>query len=152
MIEILTLTLANPLAKLLVEKFAEGSATKLGELAVEVLPAQIQAQIQKLGQFLWDRGLKDHPQGQILLEEAAQGQAEGLAAVVDQLLQQHPSLGQEVQPLVQTLCQSLSIEQTGQNVMNVLGGQGLQVNATQEQPIIQIQGNPTLNFGVKEKK
>ena len=42
--------------------------------------------------------------------------------------------------------------QEGKNVMNVLGGQGLQVNEKQDQPIIQIQGNPTLNFGVPEKK
>lgn len=42
--------------------------------------------------------------------------------------------------------------QEGQNVMNVFGGQGLQVNEKQDQPIMQIQGNPTLNFGVPEKQ
>lgn len=33
------------------------------------------------------------------------------------------------------------------NVQQIFGGQGLQVNEKQDQPIIQIQGNPTLHFG-----
>lgn len=150
--DVLTLVQAFRVAMVLLEKFVEGAGTKLGELAIEQLPNQAQALIQKLGQLLWDRGLKDHPQGRAVLEAAAQGQEAELREVVKQVLEGDGALREEVQQLAQAVYQDLSIEQTGQNVMNVLGGQGLQVNANQEQPIIQIQGNPTLNFGVKEKK
>ncbi|MGA1263431.1 MAG: hypothetical protein ACO331_05920 [Prochlorothrix sp.] len=153
MLEPLTLVLAAPAAKVVLEKFVEGAAAKLGEGAVEQLPAQAKALIQRLGQLLWEGGLQGHPGGPELLTTAEQGQPEQLGAAVDDVLQRDAGLEEDVRRLAAELGQLLASLPTATNVMNVShGSQGLMVTATQEQPIIQIQGNPTLNFGVSEKK
>lgn len=150
----LTLLLATPIAKLVMEKFFEGASTKLGEQAVALLPQKVKDGVQRLGQLLWQRGLSQKPNSETLLTEAAAGSTvhqEELKAAIDSVLAD-PNLAQEAQKITTEIYQTITIDQEGKNVMNVLGGQGLQVNEKQDQPIIQIQGNPTLNFGVSEKK
>lgn len=150
----LTLLLATPIAKLVMEKFFEGAATKLGDQAVELLPQKVKDGVQRLGQLLWQRGLSQKPNSETLLTEAAAGSTvhqQELKAAIDAVLAD-PNLAQEAQQIATEIYQTITIDQEGKNVMNVLGGQGLQVNEKQDQPIIQIQGNPTLNFGVSEKK
>lgn len=150
----LTLLLATPIAKLVLEKFYEGAATKLGEQAVELLPEKVKGGVQRLGQLIWQRGLSQKPNSEALLQAAAEGstahQAQ-LQGAIEEVLQD-PDLAQTAKQLATEIYQTINITQEGKNVMNVMGGQGLQVNEKQDQPIIQIQGNPTLNFGVSEKK
>ena len=150
----LTLLLATPIAKLVLEKFYEGAATKLGEQAVELLPEKVKGGVQRLGQLIWQRGLSQKPNSDALLQAAAEGstahQAQ-LQGAIEEVLQD-PDLAQTAKQLATEIYQTINITQEGKNVMNVMGGQGLQVNEKQDQPIIQIQGNPTLNFGVSEKK
>ena len=151
----LTLLLATPIAKLVLDKFFEGAASKLGEQAIEALPQTVKDSVQRLGQLLWHQGLSQKPNGEALLTEAAAGsvvhQTE-LKVAIEEMLKD-PTLAQNAQQLATEIYQTISIHhQDGKNVMNVFGGQGLQVNEKQDQPIIQIQGNPTLNFGVLEKK
>jgi hypothetical protein len=57
--------------------------------------------------------------------------------------EQMKGMVQEIQTLVQF------DDVNAQNVQQIFGGQGLQVNAAQEQPIFQIQGNPTFHLGQK---
>jgi len=150
----LTLLLATPIAKLVLEKFFEGAASKLGEQTIDRLPQQVKDTVQRLGQLIWHRGLSQKPNSEALLTEAAAGsmahQAQ-LQGAIEEMLQD-PDLAQTAKQLATEIYQTINITQEGKNVMNVLGGQGLQVNEKQDQPIIQIQGNPTLNFGVSEKK
>ncbi|MFZ9739779.1 MAG: hypothetical protein ACO3EZ_17425 [Prochlorotrichaceae cyanobacterium] len=150
----LTLLLATPIAKLVLEKFYEGAATKLGEQAVELLPEKVKGGVQRLGQLIWQRGLSQKPNSDALLQAAAEGstahQAQ-LQGAIEEVLQD-PDLAQTAKQLATEIYQTINITQEGKNVMNVMGGQGLQVNEKQDQPIIQIQGNPVLNFGVSEKK
>ena len=155
----LTLLLATPIAKVVMDKFFEGAASKVGEQAIELLPSKVKEALQRLGQLIWQRGLSQKlsqkPNPEALLTEAAAGSAthqQELKAAIDEVLAD-PNLAQEAQQLATEIYQTITIaHQEGQNVMNVFGGQGLQVNEKQDQPIIQIQGNPTLNFGVPEKK
>ena len=150
----LTLLLATPIAKVVMDKFFEGAATKLGEQAVELWPAKVQKAVQRLGELIWQRGLSRKPNAEALLTEAAAGSTadqQTLKAAIDEVLAD-PTLAQEAQQLATEIYQTISIVQEGKNVMNVLGGQGLQVNEKQDQPILQIQGNPTLYFGSSEKK
>jgi hypothetical protein len=151
----LTLLLATPIAKLVLEKFFGAVASKLGEQAITQLPQKVQEKVQQLGQLIWQKGLSQKPNGEALLTEAAAGSTEhqeALKAEIETLLTNDTVLQQSAQQLATEIYQTITIDQDAKNVMNVLGGQGLQVNAKQDQPIIQIQGNPTLNFGVSEKK
>jgi hypothetical protein len=56
---------------------------------------------------------------------------------------------QDIQPLVTEIIQVIQNNVDAKNVQQIFGGQGLMVTEKQDQPIIQIQGNPTLNFGDK---
>ena len=49
--EQIPLLLATPIAKIVLDKFYEGTGSKLGEKAVELAVAPIQ----KLGQVIWER-------------------------------------------------------------------------------------------------
>ena len=150
----LTLLLATPIAKLVLEKFFEGAASKLGEQTIEALPPKVKDAVQRLGQLIWQRGLSQKPNSEALLQAAAEGSTDRqqeLKAAIEEVLQD-PDLAQTAKQLATEIYQTINITQEGKNVMNVMGGQGLQVNEKQDQPIIQIQGNPTLNFGVSEKK
>jgi hypothetical protein len=51
MIEQLTLLLAAPIAKAILDKFYEGVGSKLGEKAVELLPEKVK----QLGQLVWEK-------------------------------------------------------------------------------------------------
>jgi hypothetical protein len=147
MIEQLTLLLATPIAKAILDKFYEGIGSKLGERAVELLPDKVK----QLGQLVWESLLWGKPNVEVLLQNAVNGTADDqkkLAEYVYERLDTDADLKQEAKTLAAEIHQEIQIgDVKARNVLQVFGGQGLQVNEAQAQPIIQIQGNPTLHFG-----
>lgn len=151
MLETIPLLLATPIATIILDKLYEGLGSKLGEKAVEAASASIQ----KLGQVVWNRCFKGKPGTDKQLEAAAKGSEPELQRIRDYLLKEMEN--QEfvglVQPIAQEIHQVLVQMESvnAKNVQQIFGGQGLQVNEKQDQPIIQIQGNPTLHFGQSSK-
>ncbi|MBD2022003.1 hypothetical protein H6F43_17630 [Leptolyngbya sp. FACHB-36] len=147
MLETLPLMLATPIAKIILDKLYEGVGSKLGEKAVEAATAPIQ----RLGQVVWNRCFRGKPGTDKLLEAAAKGSQPELKQVRDYLLKEmeNPAFVEEVKPIAQEIHQVLVRfdDVNAKNVQQIFGGQGLQVNERQDQPIIQIQGNPTMHFG-----
>jgi hypothetical protein len=148
MLDQLTL-LATPIAKAVLEKFYEGVGSQLGKKAVELVPDKVK----QLGQLVWDKCLRRKPGAEETVQQAANGSTEAQQALTEQLQNlleaDNGSLQQDVQPLVAEIVQVIQNNVDAKNVQQIFGGQGLMVNEKQEQPIIQIQGNPTLNFGHK---
>ena len=66
---------------------------------------------------------------------------------------ENPAFVEMVKPIAQEIHQVVVQfdDVNARNVQQIFGGQGLQVNEKQDQPIIQIQGNPTLHFGKQSK-
>jgi len=147
MLETIPLLLATPIAKIILDKLYEGMGSKLGERAVEAASTSIQT----LGQVVWNRCFKGKPETDKQLEAAAKGAEPELTQVRTYLLKEmeNPMFVEAVKPIAQEIHQVIvQIEAiNAKNVQQIYGGQGLQVNEKQEQPIIQIQGNPTLHFG-----
>jgi hypothetical protein len=147
MLEMIPLALATPIAKIILDKLYEGVGSKLGEKVVEVASAPIQ----NLGQAVWNRCFKGKPGTEQLLEAAAKGSEPELKQIRDYLLKEmeQPEFVAMVQPIAQEIHQVIvqMNDLNARNVQQIFGGQGLQVNERQDQPIIQIQGNPVLNFG-----
>ena len=63
MIEQLTVWLAAPIVKAILDKFYEGVGSKLGEKAVELLPEKVQ----QLGQLVWNKCLRGKPDTDALM-------------------------------------------------------------------------------------
>lgn len=55
MLETITLALATPIAKIILDKLYESAGSKLGERSVEAAATSIQ----KLGQVVWNRCFKE---------------------------------------------------------------------------------------------
>ncbi len=151
MLQSLTLVLATPIVKAILDKFYEGVGSKLGEKAVERLPDALKQKVKHLGQLVWEKCLRGKPGSDTLLQQAAQGSADDqkkLAEYLHKVLEADTTLKQQIQPLAAEIQQVIQFDDVNAtNVQQIFAGQGLQVNSPQEQPIIQIQGNPTLHFG-----
>ena len=151
MLEVITLALATPIAKIILDKLYEGMGSKLGEKVAEVASAPIQ----KLGQAVWNRCFKGKPGTEKVLAAAAKGSEPELKQIQDYLLKEmeNPEFMGMVQPIAQEIHQVMVQfdDVNAKNVQQIFGGQGLQVNERQDQPIVQIQGNPTLHFGSPAK-
>lgn len=136
------------LATLALNKIIEGGAGELGK----GLTTGTMEKVNKLGSMIWER-IKGKPEVEANVTKLAQGDPEAKAIVqgqIDDVLQEGNSpFVQEVRQLVADIYQEIHSDVDAKNVMQIFGGQGLQVNEKQDQPIIQIQGNPTLNFGSK---
>lgn len=147
MLETIPLLLATLIAKIILDKLYEGAGSKLGEKLVEAAAAPIQ----KLGQAVWKRCFKGKPGMEQKLQAAANGSEPELKQIREYLLKEmeNPEFVGMVQPIAQEIHQVLVQfdDVNAKNVQQIFGGQGLQVNEKQDQPIIQIQGNPTLHFG-----
>jgi hypothetical protein len=75
-----------------------------------------------------------------------------VANYLDMAARKDAVFGQQLQSLVQEIKTLVQFDDVNaQNVQQIFGGQGLQVNAPQEQPIFQIQGNPTFHLGQKSQ-
>jgi hypothetical protein len=147
MLDQLTLILAAPIVKAVLDKFYEGVGSKLGEKAVEKLPEKVK----QLGQLIWEKCLRGKPGIDQLLQSAAAGSGDDqrkLAEYLHTVLDKNASLKQEVQKLAE----EIQIEVTNndiqaRNLLYATGqAQALQVNDP-NQPVIQVQGNPTFHFG-----
>lgn len=151
MLETIPLLLATPIAKIILDKLYEGMGSKLGEKVVEAASAPIQ----KLGQAVWNRCFKGKPGTEKVLAAAAKGSEPELKQMRDYLLKEmeNPEFVGMVQPIAQEIHQVMVQfdDVNAKNVQQIFGGQGLQVNERQDQPIVQIQGNPTLHFGSSAK-
>ena len=135
------------LSKIVLDKFYEGVSSKLGEKVVE----KALAPIESLGKLLWNRCFKGKPDMPGLLAKAELNNTQAIETLKNYLVKalENPQLKAEVEPIVQQIHQTIVQfdDVNAENVLQVFGGQGLQINAPQDQPIIQIQGNPILNFG-----
>ncbi|WP_204102847.1 MULTISPECIES: hypothetical protein [Spirulina sp. CCY15215] len=149
MIEQISLVLATPIAKAVLDKFYEGLGSQLGEKAAELFPEKVK----QLGQLLWDKCLSRKNGTETLLSKVANGSAEDRQKLMEYLnekLESDPFLKQETQTIAEEIYRQIQIDNvSAKNLQQIFDGQGLQVNEKQEQPIIQIQGNPVLNFSSK---
>jgi uncharacterized protein (DUF3084 family) len=151
MMELITIAAAQAIAKIALDKFVEGSAGELGK----ELTKPVAEKVKQLGNAVWQR-IKGEPKAAELLKAVEANQPEAIATLekgLHRLWEQDQQFAQEIQPLAQEIQQMLVQIETvnAKNVQQIFGGQGLQVNEKQDQPIIQIQGNPTLNFGSSSK-
>ncbi|MBW4659802.1 MAG: hypothetical protein KME15_14090 [Drouetiella hepatica Uher 2000/2452] len=147
MIEQITLLLATPIAKAILDKFYEGVGSKLGEKAVEMLPDKVQ----QLGKLMWEKCLRGKPGTDQILQQAAEGSTEAqkqLITYLHKVLESDLALKQEAQKLAAEIhLEVTNNDIQARNVQYVTGqAQGLQVNDP-NQPVIQVQGNPTFHFG-----
>jgi signal transduction histidine kinase len=148
MLDSISLALATPIAKTVLNKFYEGLGGKLSEKAI----ALAEAPIKKLAQWLWQRWFQGRPEAQELEAEATQG---ALSPTAEAWIQQQveaalaePDMVQGVEPLAQELQQVLVQIEAGnaRNVQQVSGGQGQQVNDPNA-PVIQAGDNARFYFG-----
>ncbi|MBI4781938.1 MAG: hypothetical protein HY785_11565 [Oscillatoriophycideae cyanobacterium NC_groundwater_1537_Pr4_S-0.65um_50_18] len=151
MIDQITLLLATPIAKAILDKFYEGVGSKLGEKAVEMLPDKVQ----QLGKLVWEKCLRGKPSTDQLLQQAAAGSTEAqkqLTNYLHKVLESDLALKQEAQKLAAEIhLEVTNNDIQARNVQYVTGqAQGLQVNDP-NQPVIQVQGNPTFHFGAAPK-
>lgn len=135
MLETITLALATPIAKVILDKLYEGVGSKLGEKVVEAAAAPIQ----KLGQVVWDRCFKGKPGTDKLLDQAAKGSEPELKQVQNYLLKEmeNPEFVALVKPIAQEIHQ-VFVRMDDVNAENVQqnAGDGFQNIGTQG-PILQ---------------
>jgi hypothetical protein len=125
------------------KKFIESTIGKVAEKMTE-------AGIKKIGELRSAivAKLQGNPAAMEALAKAEASGSKHDFQVVANYLDQDQSFVQQMHGLVQEIQTLVQFDDVNaQNVMQVFGGQGLQVNEKQDQPIIQIQGNPTLIFG-----
>ena len=151
MIEQITLLLATPIAKAVLDKFYEGVGSKLGEKAVELLPEKVT----QLGKLIWEKCLRGKPGTEQLLQSAAAGSTEDqqkLTKYLHQVLEADAGLKAEAQKLADEIHLEITNNDIqARNVLYATGqAQALQVNDP-NQPVIQVQGNPTFHFGATPK-
>ncbi len=151
MMELITMAAAQAIAKIALDKFVEGGAGELGKKLTE----PVAEKVMQLGSTVWQR-IKGEPNAAGLLKAVEANQPEAIAELekgLNRLWEQDQGFAQEIKPLVQEIQQMLVKfdDVNAKNVQQIFGGQGLQVNEKQDQPIVQIQGNPTLHFGTPPK-
>jgi len=135
------------LPKIVLDKFYEGTGSKLGEVVV----TRATETIQKLGNLVWQRCFKGKPDVEQLVEKAGQGseaETKTLKAYLDKALVPDAELTREVKPFAQEIHQVIvQMENvSAENLMQVFDGQGLQVN-NPSAPTIQAKDSPiTINY------
>ncbi|MBW4468047.1 MAG: hypothetical protein KME07_21690 [Pegethrix bostrychoides GSE-TBD4-15B] len=102
MIEQITLLLATPIAKAVLDKFYEGIGSELSKKAVEKLPEKVK----QLGKLIWEKCLRGKPGTDQLLQSAAAGSAadqQKLAEYLHTVLDKDASLKAEAQKLAEEI-------------------------------------------------
>jgi hypothetical protein len=130
------------------KKFIESVIGKLGEKLVAEPVAEKIGQLQKA----IVQKLQGDPAAKAALAKASASGSEadlrGVAKYLDAAQKADQTFDKQVKTYVQDIQMLVQFDDVNaQNVQQIFGGQGLQVNSPQEQPIIQIQGNPILHFG-----
>ena len=153
MLETLSLAAATAIAKIVLDKFFEGAGEKLEETATNLGSATVtkaHEKIQQLGSLVWQRCFKGKGADvEQLPEKAAEDEAEQqkMAEYLNGVLEQSGEFTDEVKQIAGEIHQVLfeMKDINARNVMQVMGGQGLQVNDPQSQ-VIQAGDNNTFNF------
>jgi methyl coenzyme M reductase beta subunit len=149
MIEQISLFLATPIAKIVLDKFHEGVGSKLGEKVVDLSSDKIK----QLGQLIFEKCLTNKPGINEILENAANGSVsdkEKLHEHVSNAIDTDINLKKEAKDIATEIYQFIQLNNSdAKNVQQVFGGQALMVTGKQEQPIVQVLGNPTFNFNPK---
>ncbi|MEM8613783.1 MAG: hypothetical protein AAGF93_17290 [Cyanobacteria bacterium P01_H01_bin.105] len=143
----ITPVLAAPIAKVILDKLYEGAGSKLGEKLVE----EASAQIQKLGQAVWNWCFRGKPGTDKVLEGAAKGSDPELKQIRDYLLKEmeNPEFVSMVQPMAQEIHQIVQVHNANaKNVQQNFSGQSLQVNDPKSQ-VIQAGNDAKFYFGVQ---
>lgn len=127
--ELITLAAAQAIAKVAFDKFVEGGAGELGKKTTE----GITKLIQKLGEAVWQKAIKDKPQVEKVLAGAAQDSledAQKLKNYLNGLWKADEAFEKEVKTLVNEIYQVIQFENCdAENVLNVFGsGTGQQFN------------------------
>jgi hypothetical protein len=140
----ITLALATPIAKIVLDKFYEGCGSKLGEKAIALATTSIE----KLGNLVWEKCLKGKPGTMALLEAAAKGSEPESKQMKDYLLKalENKDLVKEVEPIVQEIHKTI-VQMDDVQAENVLqaAGDGFQ-NIKTEGPILQGIKDSPINF------
>ena len=147
MLEQLTLLLATPIAKVILNKFYESIGDKLTEKAVNLLPEKIR----ELGQLIWEKCLKQKFKKEELLKNASDGSEEAqkeLTKYLNEALENNPDLKQEAQKLADEIHQNIQIKEiSGENIQQIFGGKAEQFNTKDiKAPIIQGGEGHTVNI------
>ena len=126
MLEQLTLLLATPIAKVILNKFYKGIGNKLADKAINLLPEKVT----ELGQLIWEKCLKQEPKKEELLKKASEGSKEAqeeLTKYLNKILENNPDLKQKTQKLAKEIHQNIEIKSTDtENIQN----QNISDNAT----------------------
>jgi hypothetical protein len=151
MIEPISTAAAMTIAKIAFDKFIEGGAGELGKKVTEGMTNKIQ----QLAQAVLSR-LKGNAEAIKVLQAAEQGSVEDtqkLTNYLDALWEKNPEFSKQVQQLAKEIHLELTRNDIqAENVQQIYdNAQGVQINGENKQPVIQIQGNPTLHFG-REKQ
>lgn len=144
MIESLTLVLAAPITKAILDKFYEGVGSKLGEKAVELVPDKVK----QLGQLVWDKYLRGNQKADEIIQSAATGSEKSQIALTNHLhkiLEADSALKQKAHSIAKEIIQVIQNNMDAKNIQQILGGQGLQVIEPQSQ-VIQTGDNNTFTF------
>lgn len=126
MIEQISLLLATPIAKIVLDKFHEGLGSKLGEKVVELSSTKV---IQ-LGQLIFEKCLANKPGINETLENAANGSVsdqEKLHQYVSNAIDTDTNLKKEVQDIATEIHQFIQLNDSStKNVQQVIGGENNQ--------------------------
>ena len=138
MLEQLTLLLATPIAKAILNKFYEDIGDKLAEKAINLIPEKVR----ELGQLIWEKSLKQEPKKEKLLKNASENSKEAqeeLTKYLNKALENNSDLKQEAQKLAEEIYQNIEIKNTNaENIQQIFGGKGEQFNTKDiKAPIIQ---------------
>lgn len=136
MLEQLSLLLATPIAKAILNKFYEGLGSELAKKAVDKLPTAVKTKVQQLGQLVWEKCLRGKPGTEELLQVAADKSADGseaaqaqLAEYLSRVLASDAALNQQVQKLADEIHQNIQFDDvTTRNSQQIFGGTGQQFN------------------------
>ena len=124
MLEQLTLLLATPIVKAILNKFYEDMGDRLAEKAINLLPKKVR----ELGQLIWEKYLKQKLKKEELLKNASDGSKEAqeqLTKYLNEALENNPDLKQEAQKLADEIYQNIKINNTNaENIQNIFDGKG----------------------------
>lgn len=125
MMESISLLLAAPIAKVVLNKFYEGIGGALAEKAVTLLPDKIE----QLGQLIWEKCLKGRSGAERLLQKSADGSVEAqqkLKDYLDTFLEKDAPLKEKVKAIAEEI--HIEVQNDSSNMIQHVhsGGTGYQ--------------------------
>lgn len=131
MMESISLLLATPIVKVILNKFYEGVGSNLAEKAVALLPKKVE----HLGQIIWERCLKGKPGAEQLLKRSADGSAEDqkkLENFLEAFLEKNTSLKEEVKVIAEEINIEIQHDSSSMTQHVHSGGVGYQTKTGKE--------------------